>query len=161
MRRSKMTGLRKALCFFLPVAALAGMSGCRTFSVKTPDGFVKYRRTSTYYRAVSPENSLIVVRSRENDPRGSLSYWAETLKRDLTKVRGYKLLDESKVENAQGKEGVQMRFNGAFRGRMFTYYISVFVTNERIFTVETLAEKDHIDRRKEAFQKAVASMKIL
>jgi hypothetical protein len=140
---------------------LVGLAGCQSFAVKTPDGFVKYRDSSDYYLAVSPENSLIVVRSRENDPRGSLEYWKETLKRDFTKVRKYKLLGEARVENAQGKKGAQMRFMGSHRGRTFAYYLTVFVTKDKIYTVEALATKDDLERRQDAFEKVVSSLKFL
>ncbi len=139
----------------------AGVSGCRTFSLRPPAGYVRYERSRQYYRALSPDNSVIVVSSRRNRPKGDLNFWVETLKRDFTSVRGYKFLREADVKTADGTQGKSLWFEGSHQGRMYTYQVAIFVAKSRIFSVETATETESLERHEKAFDAAVSSLKIL
>lgn len=142
-------------------ALLVGVSGCRTFSLKPPSGFVRYERTSNFYRAVSPDNAVIVVSSRKNKPKGDLGFWVETVKRDFTAVRGYKFIKDAPAKAGSGNEGKSLWFEASHQGRMYTYRISIFVAKNRIFSVETATETESLERHEKAFDAAVSSLKIL
>jgi hypothetical protein len=143
--------------------ALFGASqwGCNTFAVKTPSGYVKYKRSGEFYKAVAPDNALIVIRSWDNDPRGTLQFWSDTLKRDLAKVRGYKFVKDAEIKNGQGKKGRQLVFEGTYRGRMYRYEVALFVTKKRIYALQTLIEKDHLAKHPKVLEKVVATFKPL
>ena len=135
--------------------------GCNRFKVKTPEGYVKYKRSNAFYKAVAPDNSLIVIRSWDNDPKGSLKFWAQTLKRDLAKVRGYKYVGSTEVKNGKGKKGHQLTFEGSYRGRMYRYEVALFVTKKRIYALQTLIEKDRLKHHQKVLQKVLSTFEPL
>jgi len=139
----------------------SGVLGCRTFELKPPEGFVRYKRTSKYYRAVSPDNAAIVVRSWKNKQKGDLGFWVETVKRDFIKVRGYKFVKDDDAKAGTGEKGKRMWFESSHRGRMFSYQISLFVTKDKIYAVEASVEKENLERHEKAFDAAVQKLKIL
>lgn len=150
-----------ALLVGLLSIAVFGVTGCKTFKVKTPSGYVTFKRKSNYYRAVSPDNAVIVVQSWKNKPKGSLSFWVETVKRDFVKVRGYKFVKIAAVEAKKGSKGKRLWFESSYRGQMFSYQVSLFVTKKRIYAVESMVEKKSIKRHRKAFQKVIGSLELL
>lgn len=149
-------GLATLAVGLLSVGLLA--SGCKTFSLKTPTGYVKYKRTWRYYRGVSPDNAVIVVRSWKNKPKGSLKFWAEVVEREMKYGLGYKLVKKSDVE-AGGEKGVKMHYNVASRGRLHTYIMALFVTKKRIFVFEATTWHKYLKRHNPAFSAALSSLK--
>ena len=163
-KRNKRYSIRSKMVVAFGAALLTASgawTGCKTFKVKTPSGFVKYKRTSNYYRAVSPDNAVIVARSWKNKKKGSLGFWVETVKRDFVKVRGYKHVKTEETRSKKGTKGKRMWFESSYRGRMFSYQISLFVTKKRIFALETMVEKEALKQHMNSFKKAAASLELL
>ena len=154
--------MKKSNIRILAVAALAlaALAGCKTFELKTPKGYVTYYRASTYYRAVSPDNAVIRIRSWPNKPKGSLKFWSEVVERELRYSLGYKMAKKSDVATSAGNKGVRLDFTVASRGRLHTYIVAIFVTKKRIFAFEATTFSKYLKRHGPAFEKALASLKL-
>lgn len=147
--------------FLLLILAALALAACRVSEVKTPDGFVALTDDQIEYypyewKAVSPDGAVVVVRERENEQEGSLDFWAESLKREITERNGYKLLDEGPVEGRNAK-GHLMNFEVLYGGLPYRYTVALFVTEDDIITVETAASQEIFQQRGDALTAAIRS----
>ncbi len=137
----------------------ASLSGCSRFSVAVPSGFVTLKRARSRQVMVSADNTLIVVREWKNHPKGDMTFWRDTLRRDFEKVRGYKFVDSKAASMKSGRKGVTMHFQGAYRGGMYDYFVTVFVLPDWIYTVEMLSQHKKTDKYLPAYHKVVSALK--
>ena len=140
------------------VFVLLAQAGCSRFAIKVPSGFVTLKKGETRQVLVSSDNTLIVVRAWKNHPKGGLPFWQATLRRDFEKVRAYKFVDTKPAVSARGNKGVTMHFQGAYRGGMYDYFITLFVLPEWIYTVEMLAQHKQTDQYLSGYSKVVKSL---
>lgn len=145
----------------LSCGVLLAAAGCNTFRIKTPPGFVTFKRTWRFYRAVSPDNAVMTARSWKNKPRGTLSFWAEVVEREMLYTLGYTMVKKDKVKAGSGQEGVRLMFKVASRGRWHIYIVALFVTSKRIYVFEAATYRQYLGRHEPAFKGALASMVLL
>lgn len=142
-------------------AGLAGLTGCSTFAVKTPAGFVslKRHRSNTYYKAVAPDNSVISVTAFKHRDKGSLDYWAAILKREMVLQKGYKLTGTESVRSASGVEGRQLAFHTKNGNTPFRYEATLFVTGSYIYVIEAAARAKRFKSHRGSVDALIASFR--
>lgn len=121
----------------------------RPFDVKTANGFVELENQegSGYrYRATTPEGVVVGVRVVEDEKRGDLSFWQQTLTLQLRDVSGYALLGVDDVASRDGTKGKRMRFGHDEDGKPYLYQVTVYQSQGRLFLVEAGAAKDQMTR---------------
>lgn len=127
---------RAVLCSVL----LLPLSGCGArFKMLAPEDFVVLEEQGAYdYRATTPDGLVIAVRDLDNRrAHGELTFWEQAIEDKLRLDQGYSLLEKKTVSTRQGKEGRQMRFGLDRDGVAHLYVVSVFVTDARVFLIET------------------------
>ncbi len=124
----------KTLTTILLVAALA--TAC--VSIRTPDGYAEKKRTGRYdYLAVSTDASLLSLRIQPNEDKrkGTLSYWSEASKKQLTLSRGYELKEEGAFSTSKGP-GRWFLFTKKWKGADHLYLLGLVVKARRIYVME-------------------------
>ncbi len=148
------------LALTLAVPAL-GAAACNKFAVTTPEHFVSLKRwrSTTGYKAVSPDNAVIAIRSFKHRDKGDLAYWAEILRREMTLRKGYTLVKTEKVKTDRGHPGQRLVFRARSGKSHYTYAVALFVTGSWIHVVQTAAKDKTYTAYQGAFDDVIASFR--
>jgi hypothetical protein len=126
---------------------LAGFAfGCGpSFQASTPDSFVELENDHDLYdyRATTAEGLVMAVREIDNDAKGKVDFWLTAIKNSVRDRGGYALLEEKAVKSQDGVDGTQLRFgHDEGGGKPHLYYLTIFVTPEKIWLVEAGGTKE-------------------
>lgn len=136
--------------FFLSLAlSLGALAGCgRSFVAATPPGFVDLgdRYGKDEYRATTADGVVLGVRAMPNDPKGERAFWTRAIENQMRELGGYALLGRRDVKNRSGMVGEQLRFGHDDHGQPALYYLTIFVTDDRIYLVEAGGPKAQVER---------------
>lgn len=136
--------LRLSLSILLLAAStLAAGCGGPTVLLQTPDGFAMLPEQKEYlYRAANASGVVLAVRAEDNKPSGNLDFWAEALDSQLQQAR-YK--PDGKAEDVKSTSGIpgrRLRYTRENQGRIYRYWVTVYVTESRVFCVEAGGDED-------------------
>jgi hypothetical protein len=116
------------------------LGGCGpTFDASLPPGFVEIDNDYDAYdwRATSADGLVLGVRVIDHDPVGTPEFWLKAIQNSMRLRGGYALVETVKVQSGDGVDGTQLRFgHDEASGNPHLYYLTVFVTPERIYLVE-------------------------
>jgi hypothetical protein len=134
--------------FALGMSALLLAACGRPFDVKTAPGFIELEEPSGYdYRATTPEGVVFSVRAIDNpSEQGDLAFWTRAITLRLRDVSGYALLDTHDVTAKDGTKGKQLRFGHDEQGKPYSYWVTLFVAQSRVFIVEAGGTKPQVER---------------
>jgi hypothetical protein len=110
------------------LAGLAVLGGCG-MQMDMPDNFVAVDNSNTgayEIRGVSADGVVLGARREENPKNGTLVFWSEAVKRELT-ARNYTFAGSEDITSAGALAGKLMTFSASRGGRPFTYLAAVFV----------------------------------
>jgi hypothetical protein len=138
----------------LSTAAL--LLSCAHLSVEKPAGFAEVE-TENRYRAVSPEGMVYRVRTVDNYPVQSLSFWSDALKNHLIK-EGYTLLGEGESFQAGDYEGEFFEWAVPYGHESYIYLTAILVSEETIAIAEAAAEHTVYSEHREAVKKSLKSI---
>jgi hypothetical protein len=157
---------------FLAAALLATACG-PSFVLSTPPGFIELdQKYSSYdYRATTADGVVIAAREIDNDRRGELGFWVRAIENRMRERGGYALLESKAVKSADGIEGRQLRFGhddqagsavspqaqGTGSARPHLYYLTIFVTEDKIFLLEVGGTKELVTSQAAAVDSVIAS----
>lgn len=146
----------------VPCLLVAALSACGAhFKHPTPAGFVELEDQERYdYRAVTADGLVIAVREMDHEPKGELSFWVDAISNHMRQRGGYALVDKRNVKTGGGHEGVQIRFGHDQGSRPFLYYVTVFVTDDRIYLLEAGGSAEQMKKRAGELEWAVAHFAI-
>ena len=151
---------RLVLSAFVAVTLLA----CgRPFKVSTAPGFVPLDDQHGYgyeYRSTTPEGVVVAIRVIEDEERGDLDFWAQALTLQLRDVSGYALLATKDVTSRDGTKGKRLELGHDEDGKPYTYWVSVFSAQGRLFIVEAGGAKEAFDRSKPSVEWMLATVKV-
>ncbi|MEW6743828.1 MAG: hypothetical protein AB1486_13820 [Planctomycetota bacterium] len=144
------------------VLALATLTGCAAISMKVPQGFLQLETPRDELKATSPDEAKIWVREFEDPNKGDLAFWADVLRKDLTRNRGYELVEEGATRDVQGRPGTWMQFELVLGGEPQGYLVAVFVIEgssaNTIRVAELVARKPVFDASVGAVREALATL---
>ena len=153
----------RALPRLLVLLTLA-LAGCgHHFELRAPERFVELdpsaqERMGFAYRATTANGAVIGVREIDNDRHASAEFWVEAIRNRVRRAGGYALVSETDVRSADGTAGHQLRF-GRDEGRHpYDYWITVFVTHDRLFLVEAGGRRDHFETERESIERAITAI---
>jgi hypothetical protein len=90
---------------------------------------------------------VIGVREIDHDPEGEAEFWIKAIKNRLRERGGYAFLEEKDVVSGDGVKGKQLRFgHDQDSGKPHLYYVSVFVTPDKIFLLEAGGNKELVTK---------------
>ena len=147
--------------FFSIFLVAVGMAACGpSFTQPTPPGFVELEDQEAYdYRATTADGLVISVREIDHEPTGEMSFWTKAIENHMRQRGGYALLGSHPVKNAEGLDGVQLRFGHDEQSTPHLYYVTVFVTEDYIYLLEAGGTKDLMTRQAEHIDWAVKSFR--
>lgn len=149
-----------ARTLILAAAFALAAAGCgRPFEAATPQGFVDLggRYGSNEYRATTADGVVLGVRAYDNDPKGELAFWARALERQMRENGGYALIEKRAVKDRAGLPGTQFRFGHDEGKEPHLYYVTLFVTDQRIFLLEAGGIKSEMERQAAQIDWAIAN----
>ena len=138
----------------LSTAAL--LLSCAHISVEKPAGFAEVEKYNRY-RAVSPEGMPFRVRTVDNYPVQSLSFWSDSLKNHLVK-EGYTLLGEGESFQAGDYEGEMFEWAVPYGHESYIYLTAIIVSEKTIAIAEAAAEHTVYSKHREAVKNSLKSI---
>jgi hypothetical protein len=144
------------LSIVLLAASLLATACGPSVALQTPPGFaVLPKQTEYLYRAASADGVVLAVRVEDNKPTGNLDFWSDVLDRQLQQVTYKPDGKPEDVKSASGIPGRRMKYTRENQGRTFRYWVTVFVTESRVFFVEAGGDQDRFKGKAlETIQKA-------
>ena len=83
---------------------------------------------------------VLAARREDNAKNGTLAFWTEAVKRELT-AQNYKLSGSEDVESAGAIPGKLMTFSTTRNGRDYTYMTAVFIRKDMLSDGEILVSE--------------------
>lgn len=135
------------------------------FEIHAPERFVELEpgmqeRMGFAYRATTANGAVIGVREIDNDRHASAEFWVEAIQNRVRRAGGYALVSETDVRSADGTAGHQLRFGRDEGQHPYDYWITVFVTPDRLFLVEAGGRRDHFERERESIEHAITAIRL-
>lgn len=142
--------------------ASLGVGGCVT-TMTPPERFLIVDQEEGSLRALTPEDSKIIVREFSDDSRGSLAFWGDALKADLLKNRGYLLIEESTIVDDDGHQGLQFVLETTLSGQVVRELMAVYVLegfwDNTIRVAEFVADQEAFDAEMPAVRTAFTTIR--
>jgi hypothetical protein len=134
----------------IAVAALCLLlSACgRPFDVRTPRGFVELENQPPAYdyRATTADGVVVGVRAIDARGRNDLGFWTQAVTLQVRDEMGYALLATKDVRSEDGTSGRELRFGHDENGGPYTYRVTIFSAQERVFVLEAGGARDALER---------------
>ncbi len=129
-------------------------------TIQTPAGFAVLQDQEEYvYRAATADGVALSVRAEKNEPRGNLEFWSEALDLKLRRVGYTPDGAPADVHTASGLAGRQSKYTRAENGRKYRFWLTVFVTESRVWVVEAGGDAERFkERTQEGIQRAIQSL---
>jgi hypothetical protein len=133
-------------------ALLLALAACgRPYAAATPDGFVeldeeRYDESVHEYRASTADGVVIGIRAYENDPQVDLALAVRALENRVRLGQGYALLEKTEATARDGTKGVSLRFGHDEPAGPHLYTVTIFVTDDWVYILESGGKKDVVDK---------------
>jgi hypothetical protein len=143
-----------------PIAlVVVALSSCVT--MEAPTGFLTIERGPGQLKATTAEDSRLWVREFDDDAKGELGFWIDTVKNDFTKNRGYTLIGEAPSKDASANEGHELVFEATVGGKPFRELLAIFVLpgvfSNTIRVVEFVAPKERFEQEAGGVRASIAA----
>ncbi len=163
--RNRSTARISPALLWVALAALAAGCGGRHFALSAPADFLELdpraQEAHGYrYRATTANGVVLAVREIDNERHGSADFWLEAIRNSLRREGGYALLEESDARAATGESGRTLRFGRDEDADPYTYWLTLFVTPERLYVVEAGGRRETFDEARPEVEAALATFRI-
>lgn len=155
--------LRKTIPLATLTAALLFLGhGCAgSFELRPPPNFVELKDDPNYdFRATSADGVILSVRELDNEQEGNKDFWLDAIRNRIRLNGGYALTEETEVRAASGQAGTQLRFGRDQNGTPFTYWVTLFVGEDKLHLVEAGGRKELFDAAQSEVEEAIAGLQI-
>ena len=155
----------RPLLLALALAVSLVACGGRHFVLTAPGDFMELdprgQELAGYrYRATTADGVVIGVREIDNERHGSGVFWLDAIRNSLRREGGYALLEESDVRAATGESGHTLRFGRDEDADPYTYWLTVFVTPDRIFVIEAGGRRETFAAAQPEVESAIATFRV-
>lgn len=136
------------------------VAGCHpSAQLQAPDGFAQLEGQKSYeWRAASAQGVVLAVRTEANEPRANVDFWTDAIDLRLRR-QGYAAEARKDVKSSNGADGKQLRYSRVEDGRTYRYWLTVFVTSDRVYVVEAGGDKDSFDPAEKTVERAVLTVR--
>ena len=144
------------------VALAASIVGCGpSFRATAPPGFVELEDQTQYdYRATNADGVVIAVRELDHEPTGPIDFWTKAIENQMRQRGGYALIGSHDVKSADGTPGKQLRFGHDEGNKPHLYYVTLFVTDSRLFLLEAGGTRELVERHAGQLDWAVQNFRV-
>jgi hypothetical protein len=153
--------MRHAVGLLLMITAVAVSGGCAA-GLDVPPGYVRVRDPSPYeLKAVSARGAVVALSSRANEDKSAdLTFWSQAVEHQKVDLDGMRLAGRESIQSKRGRDGVLFNFeSGEGQGKV-TYLVGLFVTPQRIYTVEAGGPADIVAQDMDKLRAAVQSVRV-
>lgn len=143
----------------LLAVALVLVSSC--VSLQTPEGYAEMEYAGGHdYKAVSTDAAVVTVRVHRNQDKkqGTLDYWTEASRNQLTLSRGYTFKEEGQFVSTRGP-GRWLLFEQRYKGTLYLYLLGLVVDGRKIFALEATGEKEIFQKDMPKLVKCFSSLR--
>jgi hypothetical protein len=125
------------------------------FHVETPAGFVELTEPGYdyAYRATTAEGVVFAVRELKHEPQGDLAFWVAAIDNALRQRGGYALVGTTNAKTKSGLVGKTLEYGHDEEREPHKYFLTVYVTEKRIFVLEAGGKKTLTDARQADIEK--------
>ncbi len=150
--------MKRTLCCLLLALTTVGCG--HSFEASTPQGFVELEDQEEYdYRATTADGLVIAVRELEHEPKGTQDFWTRAIENQLRQKGGYALLGKHDVTTKTGLKGKQLRFGHDEGGTPYLYVLTLFVTDDTLYLMESGGTKELVERHREQLEWAIQNFR--
>ncbi|HUU58558.1 MAG TPA: hypothetical protein VMZ50_03355 [Phycisphaerae bacterium] len=146
----------------LPVVLTAFLAAGCVPAMELPGSFIEVSeadRGMYDLRAVSADGAVLAVRRQDNPQKGTLEFWTEAVKNELTTGPGYKLLKTEPVTSTSGVPGQLLTFAAEKRGVDYTYLVGLYVGSRGILVAEAGGKAEAVKARLDEIKKAMLTVR--
>jgi hypothetical protein len=136
------------------------LAGC-AHSMELPPMFVEVDKADLggyEFRGISPDGVVLGLQMRDNAKHGTLQFWSEAIKNELTN-RGYKHVRSESITSTSGRQGELLSFSTEKSGQKFTYLLAVCVGSRDILMAEAGGKTESVEPRLPDIKKSLLSAK--
>ena len=136
------------------------LGGCAP-ALDVPPGYIQLRNPGYYdLKAASARGCVIALKARPNeDAAADLAFWSQAVEHQKVDLDGFRLAVRESIKSNQGLDGVLFNFElGEGQGQVM-YLVGLYVTPQRIFTVEVGGATDALTGDMENMRKAILSVR--
>ena len=132
------------------LAALVAGTGCKQH-VKTPDEFAKMENPgySFEFRAISPDEVVIGVQKKANEPKGDLTFWTSVWKDKFPPIKDYQFVETKDFETDAGRPASLLTYTSEEEDGLFRMMVGLVVVKKNIWIL-TAGGKDESVKSHEA-----------
>ena len=154
--------IRKLLSALLLALPLSAAACGRPFDIKTAPGLVELddQGPRYEYRAIAPEGVVMGVKVVDVGDKGDLDFWTRATTLLMRQLDGYALLGTSDVKSRNGVVGHELRFGHDENGKPYVYTLRVYVSDKKLFLVETGGPQAEVARYQAALAWMQGSLKL-
>ncbi|MBX2802126.1 MAG: DUF4349 domain-containing protein [Myxococcales bacterium] len=124
---------------------------------KPPDGFSAWRKRGRY-RAASPDNVLVRIRSEKHKPKAVLPFWKEAVRERMV-AAGYSVQGEEDLA-VSGAKGALIELAAPLGPQDWSYLVAFFPRGGKLVVFEAAGEVATLDARRQALIDAVNAMNL-
>ncbi|MFO0679643.1 MAG: serine/threonine protein kinase [Polyangiaceae bacterium] len=137
---------RRVVPSLLALLVASGTVACgRPFQVVTPSGFLELedQEPDYAYRATTPDGVTVGVKVIAlPEEHRDLAFWTKAVSKRVREGMGYAFLEEVDVKSKDGTPGKELRFAHDEGEKPFFYAVTLYIAQERLFTVESGGPKE-------------------
>ena len=135
--------------------------GCAVPHIDLPAGYVKLRDPGSYdLKAVSARGNVFALTARPNeDESADLAFWSQAVEHQKVDLDGMRLAGRDAIKSAGGLDGVLFNFETGEGAGKVTYLVALYITPQRIYTIEAGGAAALVAEDLEKLRKAVLSMR--
>jgi hypothetical protein len=150
----------RTLHMLLVLASLAFVGCGNHFAITAHPNFATLQevdRNGFQMRATTADGVVIGVREIENETHANQAFWVRAIRNRVERTNGYALVSESEVRTTHGEAGLQLRFGRDYNNTTYDYWLTLFVTNDRIFIIEAGGVRTRFEAERANVEASIAS----
>lgn len=153
---------RRSVWVLLLLCGLA-LGGCvPEVRMDLPHDFVPLKeddRGGYDVRGVSADGVVLAARGADNAQGGSLAFWTEAVRNELTASRGYTFESTEPIVSRAGTPGTLTTFSTRYGGAPARYIAAVFVRGEGLLVAEAGGKAEAVAGREAVIREAIRSVR--
>jgi hypothetical protein len=125
--------------------ALVAGTGCKKKHIKTPADFAEMEDPGWdfKYRAISPDEVVLGVQKKANEPRGDAEFWMKVWKEKYPPIKDYDYVSDEKISTTAGQNGYLLEYKSEEEDGSYRFMVAIFVKKKDIWIL-TAGGKDEV-----------------
>lgn len=151
---------KKTLWLLALLPVILGGAGCKKH-IKTPADFAVMDDPGYdyKYRAISPDEVVLGVQRKHNEPKGDIAFWAKVWKEKYPPIKDYTFVEKESLRTNGGIAGSLLEFTSEEEDGLYRMLIALFVVKKHIWIVSAGGKDEAIKDQRDVIVKAFKTFK--